>query len=63
MTPADIVVLSILAVLVIAVFVFLRRRKKWGGACAGCDRCTKADGCSGCYQAEKKPNTPPGSSK
>ena len=59
MTPADIDVLSILAVLVIAVFVFLKRSKKRGSPCAGCGRCAKADGC----QAEKKPNTPPGPSK
>ncbi|MBS5659683.1 MAG: FeoB-associated Cys-rich membrane protein [Clostridiales bacterium] len=45
MSPADWIVLGILAALVIAVVVIMVRRRKRGGCCGGCSGCAERGCC------------------
>ena len=45
MSPADYVVLSLLAVALAAVVCWMRRIKKKGGGCSGCGNCSHSASC------------------
>lgn len=53
MSPADWIVLGILAALVITAAVMMIKRRKKGGCCGGCSGCAQRGSCQTKQDSEK----------
>lgn len=53
MSPADWIVLGILAALVITAAVMMIKRRKKGGCCGGCSGCAQRSSCQTKRDSEK----------
>ena len=49
----DIIVLAILAIVIVAIIVYIYRAKKNGQKCIGCPHSKQGSGCGGCQSNNK----------